>query len=436
MDSRARGQIVDAFLRLWNDSRDKTPRFEETVKGPHRVFLEKGRTILFGPDGIIAFSRILTLLNDDLVISSKFSRKELEKPIRSGMIDLFNVESSEIETRVTTYTDQMVQRLESASPTSWEIYLPVENLAVSQEFIIGRVSIKMFDDETRGLILGRLVKPLQQRPNLLEARVETEKLFHDQLAKNYAGRAVIRVETTAVDNVRAKESAIELAETALNVLRFYSRGAIRHDARAYRMQIGLKGTIYRDQLWTVALARETPGHSMHFDNTGYLHRLELGQKEFSQMESGSFRTLHEILMKEPAQRTAFERLVINSINLFGSAMNNPDTVAAFVYTVVALESILLKKGEPMKTLLAERIALLLGRDFNERMFYFEQASRLYQTRSDIVHRGFVDVTEGDFFLLSMIAYRVLVRLIVDSPRLNDIGKLVEACNRMKFETIK
>ena len=436
MESNTKAQIIDAFLRLWNDSRDRTTKFEETVKGPHHLFSENGKAILLGPDGIVAFNRLSTLLNEDPAISPKFSRKELEKRIHSGAIHLFNIERSEIKAQATAYVDQLLQQLENATPTNWEIYLPVDNLTVNQEIIIGRTLVKMFDETTEQLILDSFAKASQQNTSPPEVKAETEKLIHDQLVQNYTGRAVIRVETTAVDNARAVESAIELAETALNVLRFYSRGAIEYDARAYRMQVGLKGAIFSDKLWAVAFARETLERNMHFQSTGYLHPLELSQKELSHMENDSFRTLHEILMKEPVQRTAFEKLIINSVNLFGSAMNNPDTVAAFVYTVVALESILLKKGEPMKTLLAERIALLLGQDFNERMFYFEQASRLYQIRSDIVHRGFGDVTESDLFLLSIIAYRIFVRLIADSPRVNDIGKLVETCNRMKFGAAK
>jgi hypothetical protein len=150
------------------------------------------------------------------------------------------------------------------------------------------------------------------------------------------------------------------------------------------------------------------------------------------MEEDSFMILHKILLKEPKQRTAFENLIVNSVNLFGRAMNNQDTTSAFVSMVVALESILLKKAEPIKTLLAERTALLLGRVYEERMFYFRHMSQLYQIRSDIVHRGFLDVTEGDLALLSLIVYRVLVRLIADSPKLNDIGELVKTFDKLKF----
>jgi len=197
------------------------------------------------------------------------------------------------------------------------------------------------------------------------------------------------------------------------------------------MYIGLKGTISTGQLFAAAFSQRE--FNTHFQNVGYFYELDLDASAIPLMEAHSFKRLHEILSKESDQRTAFEDLIVNSVNLFGAAMNNPDTVSAFVTLVIALESIVLRKGEPMKTLLAERVALLLGRTYEERIFYFTQMSRLYQIRSDIVHRGFVDVTENDLFLLSMIGYRLLVRLIPESTRLNDMGKLVEMFSRLKFE---
>jgi len=432
MDIKTSTQIADAFLRLWRDSRERTSRFEETTKGPHRLFSEPDKgTILTGPKGIVAFEKIVTLLSEDPAIGMKFSRRELEKQIQSVAVILHGVKQSDIEMRVNSHVKAMIQQLEGSTPARWEIYLPVENLVLDSEVTIGQTSIKMCDDSIRQSILNTFVKMNRLSTSPDEVKNGVEKIFEERLAQDYTGRAIMRVETRAVDAIRAVELAIEQAETALNVLRFYSRGVIEYDARHYRMYIGLKGSTSRGQLFAVGF-REPAGHTMSVQNTGYLYELKLGEKELSQMQKDSFKTLHEILFKAPDQRTAFENLIVNSVNLFGGAMNNQDRVGALVSIVVSLESILLRKGEPMRTLLAERIALLLGRNYEERMFYFSQMSRLYQIRSDIVHRGFQDITDSDLFLLSIIAYHVLVKLIADSPKLNDIGKLVEAFNTMKF----
>jgi hypothetical protein len=432
MEIRLRMQIIHAFIQIWKDSRDKTSKIEETLKGSFRLFSEAGKqTIVIGSEGIVAFDKLMSLLTEVSTIREKFSRKELERRIQSTVIDLFSIEPSEIETRVNSYVDRMLQEFERAIPTKWNVYLPVENLIVHFELNIGRALIKMFDESIEKSILENFITINQLSTSPPDVKAEMERIFRERLSQDFTGRAIIIVETRAFDDTRAIESAIEQAETVLNVLRFYSRGVIVNNARSYRMYIGLKGSIYKGQLFAVAFCG-VERFNTTFENTGYLYPLELGQKELSRMEEDSFMILHKILLKEPKQRTAFENLIVNSVNLFGRAMNNQDTTSAFVSMVVALESILLKKAEPIKTLLAERTALLLGRVYEERMFYFRHMSQLYQIRSDIVHRGFLDVTEGDLALLSLIVYRVLVRLIADSPKLNDIGELVKTFDKLKF----
>ncbi len=422
----------DSLFRIWKDSREKTARVEETTKGPYRLFGEANKpSILVGPVGIVAFERLGSLLSRHPVIGQNFSRKELDKKIRSLAIELYTAEPQQVEERVLSLTDSFLRSLLEANPTCWWVYLPVENLSLQSKLSVGRAAITMFDATVEKSVLERFVAMNQQSSSPPEVKNEVEKFFVESLKKNYQGRAVICVEVTAVDMDRAIDAAIEEAETTLNVLRFYSRGVTDNDARNYKMYIGLKGSVSTGQMLAFGFGKPD-SFVQSFQNTGYLYPLELSDKELSKMSQDSFGTLNKTLLKHPSQRTVFENLIVNSVNLFGRAMNNQDTVGAFVSVVVALESIVLKKGEPMKTLLAERAALLLGHNFEERMFYFGQMSRLYQIRSDIVHRGLLDVTEGDFFLLSMIAYRVLVRLIADSSKLNDIGKLVEMFNTVKF----
>ena len=422
----------DAMFRIWKDSREKTARVEETTKGPYRLFSEANKpAILVGPVGIVAFDRLVSLLSSHSTIGRNFSHKELEQRIRSLAIDLYGAEPTQVQEQVLSLTDSFLQSLLETIPTNWCVYLPVENLSTQSELSVGRASIRMFDAAIEKSVLERFSAMNQKSSSSSEVKSEIEKLFAEKLKKDYQDRAVICVDVTAVDQDRAIETATEEAEATLNVLRFYSRGVIDHDARSYRTYVGLKGSISAGQLFAFGFGRPD-AWVQSFQRTGYLYPLELSDKELSKMSHDSFDILHKTLLKHPSQRTAFENLIVNSVNLFGRAMNSQDTVSAFVSVVVALESIILKKGEPMKTLLAERIALLLGHDFEERMFYFEEMSRLYQMRSDIVHRGLLDVTEGDFFLLSMIAYRVLVRLIADSSKLNDIGKLVEMFNIIKF----
>jgi hypothetical protein len=417
--------------QLWTDAREKTAKFDETIKGPYRLFHSKGGpAIALGPRGIVAFNEIVTVLVDDEVIGQKFSRKELQRQIEGVVTDLTNADPENVRAQIDSSIDQFDDRLRKTNLVNWEVYLPIQNLIVHSEISLGLASITMYNEETGRSIIAHMDQIETKSPPEIEEKVR--QLVADKLAGDYAKKAVMRIQTRAADGERAIESAIEGAETVLNTLRFYSRGAIKQDARFYRMFIGLKGSISTGQLFATALAGDS--FETKFSNVGYFYALDLDDDAIKMMEKDSFPKMHEILRKEPNQRTAFQNLIVNSVNLFGAAMNNPTTVNAFVTLVIALESILLKKAEPIKSLLAERVALLLGGNYDDRMFYFTQVSRLYQMRSDVVHSGFADVTENDVSMLSMIGYRVLVRLISMSPDINDIGKLVEMFNRRKFES--
>lgn len=112
----------------------------------------------------------------------------------------------------------MLQELESVIPVKWDVYLPVENLVVYSEFTIGSTSIKMFDEPTNQSIRQNLTTIIQLSTSPPDAKVEAVRIYRE-LSKEYAGRAIMRVETKASDSTKAFESAIEQAETTLNVLR-------------------------------------------------------------------------------------------------------------------------------------------------------------------------------------------------------------------------
>jgi hypothetical protein len=96
----------------------------------------------------------------------------------------------------------------------------------------------MFNQTTGVTIIEQIdsINRLTKSPQ--EVKDELQKQFRERLTSDYTKRAFIQIVTKAVDADRALESATERAETALNVLRFYSRGVIQQDARSYRMYIG------------------------------------------------------------------------------------------------------------------------------------------------------------------------------------------------------
>jgi hypothetical protein len=139
-----------------------------------------------------------------------------------------------------------------------------------------------------------------------------------------------------------------------------------------------------------------------------------------------------ILNKSHEERSDFEKIIITAIRFYGMAINEYDQRSSFINFITCLESVLLKEREPQKGVLAERVAIIIRDDVNDRKETFEKMEHLYKLRSDFLHRGTDKITQADISLISYYAFEVIIKLISYSEVVNDIGKLIEKIDGSKF----
>lgn len=104
----------------------------------------------------------------------------------------------------------------------------------------------------------------------------------------------------------------------------------------------------------------------------------------------------------------------------------------FNYFIISVELILTNKWEPQKGLIAERVAMLIGKDVNEKKELFGEIERLCQLRSDFIHQGDDRITDSDLSILSYLVFRVIVRLILVTKKIDKFADLIEKFNTTKF----
>jgi hypothetical protein len=142
---------------------------------------------------------------------------------------------------------------------------------------------------------------------------------------------------------------------------------------------------------------------------------------------------YAILQKNEEDRTEFESRILQAIDFFGDGMNVYfDQTSAFIKFIISLELCLTDKWEPQKGLLAERVAIMIREDQQERLEVFEDINRLYQIRSDYVHSGSDQITTSDFSLISYITFGVLIELISWTEKVKTLGELIALFNETKF----
>ena len=130
-------------------------------------------------------------------------------------------------------------------------------------------------------------------------------------------------------------------------------------------------------------SQQRDNFNFEFPFTGCLYPFVLDSEILERMNQLQFQRLSNILQKNEEDRTEFESRILQAIDFFGDGMNVYfDQTSAFIKFIISLELCLTDKWEPQKGLLAERVAIMITEDQQERLEVFEDINKLYQIRSD------------------------------------------------------
>lgn len=391
--------------------------------------------------------RALEFMMGDPFIGEFFSRKFLQGKLSQIIPVVLPSTDQELLGNVTNRVKSLILSLEKTSVLKWTIMIPIVNLTLKiPPLTIGKVIFTAFNESAEASVLSTFKEINDAGTSPEPVKKEGAKLIAETIHTKYFGRTVASIRVEAADSDNAVEKAEAEVEHALNVLRFYSRAALSRDARRSRIFIGADGTVFNGNFTSLCF-RQSEQFNLPFRQTGYFFPYELDEKVLASMQTLSLPELSRFLGKRAAlklqrestfegfnknnYRTAFEDLLITAVDFYGIAMNQLTARDAFLQFVISLEAVLLKPSEP-RGLLAERVALIATDNYKARRDLFEEMETIYTVRSQIVHRGFTDVTEEDLWPLSAIAFHVIYLLLSMSAKINDVGKLVDACEKAKF----
>jgi hypothetical protein len=86
--------------------------------------------------------------------------------------------------------------------------------------------------------------------------------------------------------------------------------------------------------------------------------------------------------------------------------------------MVSLEALLiLDESEPIQANLAERAALLVARNYNQRKWIASFVKKMYRKRSGVVHHGGKDISESELAQLRYLTQTVIVTLLKNLRKL-------------------
>lgn len=197
------------------------------------------------------------------------------------------------------------------------------------------------------------------------------------------------------------------AERSLALLRLFTPPA--YNPR-YVSHLVLKG--HEDRMTTsyFVLRKDQLSSYRQEAVTKEMSPLALTSERINDLFDQGLETLHELLLV-PTKPSPFLRLLFDSLLLYSRSLLFPDISDRLVYTMTALESLLLRdKNESIQDNLARRIAFLAGDSPRERKEINRVVKVAYGLRSSFVHKN-RRCDENEMQIL-VIFYRAVWRCLI------------------------
>jgi hypothetical protein len=183
-----------------------------------------------------------------------------------------------------------------------------------------------------------------------------------------------------------KDKCVEVAkketDKALTILRFFSPSALLPEIPSYFGRMGHVDIpsnhifIFEDELPVI--------HKEIAEKSNPYWRIRRDQ--ILEFEKYGLANANEIITKE--KPTKFDDVLLNSISLFTRGIRSKDIHDKLVFTLVSLETMLLKnETEPIQSSIGLRLAFLTASSISDRKKVIKCVKDAYQQRSRYIHHG-------------------------------------------------
>jgi transcription elongation factor GreA-like protein len=235
-----------------------------------------------------------------------------------------------------------------------------------------------------------------------EEKVAIMNELKDSIKKEFSGDCIAIVNVDA-EPIRAREIAKEEVGRSIDLLRYASKALypLRDD-----MRVGLKGDYpkSRRQIYAISQNSFNPGQ----DNLGSPRRFRIDENALNRMEKIGVFIISDALAKNSV--TKYEEVLIRGIHWFSVSLTQTETSNAFLFLIVALESLFSPySGQSIAGTVSESVAFLISANLKGRKQLIEFIRKSYNKRSKVAHGGNKEVSESDYYtLLSLVGEVLLV----------------------------
>lgn len=177
--------------------------------------------------------------------------------------------------------------------------------------------------------------------------------------------------------------------------------------------------------------------AIHQSLTGRYNSITI-DKHWKEYQSESFfAEFLNILQRKKNISTAWRKDILNSTLLAGRSQSTDIRVNAFLWNMIAIETLLTRSNDKYSIELPKRVYAFLGwlNDWAENDFQ-QRISKLYKKRCEIVHAGNIDTVEPEDLIFSdVLLYNTLNNILLHLDIFSSKDKLIEFSKKVQAEKL-
>jgi hypothetical protein len=347
-----------------------------------------------------------------------FERSVSQKRLKEVTFDWFR-DSRRLATRSTL--TEYIAAVCNADIRDYEVAIPIAMLSVEAPLPVGRVVIRPLTKE----LLDKWFHPRLEKIKTDDERRQMEA-YLTRKRKELQGCSAAFVRVRA-ERTRAEEVAIEEAEAAVGLLRYFAGASLSSRLVCFCVPLGkenvhkFQAILFRDgslENWTEKVAQTNW-------SCWTLPTAEINHLRTTQLDA-----LSEIY-RDP--RTDLHQRIIEAVLLFSRVSIAHDLSDKLVLLFASLESLFLRnQNEPIQQNLADRLALITGSDLAERKEIVLTTKRAYGLRSRFIHhaQAIEDLSVMDKFMVY--AWRGIYNIIANRNQFATLDALLEKIDERKL----
>jgi hypothetical protein len=310
----------------------------------------------------------------------------------------------------------------------WEVVFAVKGIAHNQPpFKVGVCVFQIMDQEHFDL-WGRRYSTGHYVPS------DNAVVFPDWQRKNamMLNQTVTVVRVRGVDHHHARSKARRRVEEAIDLLRY---GQLVIPAFSDQMfpEVGLFNWQYlNDYIFSICV--DQLGVVTNLSGQGPCNSFTFNE------QAPGWGELDRLLQLDPSLRSEIDIRMISALRWIGLAAIAPNAPVRLVCLITGLETLLIDRSEILgkKNKLIRRISKLISESDSERESWMNRVADLYQTRSECVHGGLLDVERetGDLCVKVLSNTLFGITKIIDKSKIKTVKNLIENLDPVISEDIK